>query len=124
MSVSDLCGLDFPAPAEIARLAENARTGRSEPFVGRGVPDSVLACVHGQWRLGDVLEAAEADDGEAAGCTELTKAGTPCKGRPGDDGLCAAHKGAADAAGTDQAAAEGSTEGEENGEAETAGAPA
>lgn len=25
-------------------------------------------------------------------CTERTKAGDPCKGRPGDDGLCAAHK--------------------------------
>jgi hypothetical protein len=30
------------------------------------------------------------------GCTELTKAGEPCKGTPGDDGLCAAHKKAAD----------------------------
>lgn len=27
-------------------------------------------------------------------CTELTKAGEPCKGRPGDDGRCAAHKDA------------------------------
>lgn len=25
-------------------------------------------------------------------CRETTKAGEPCKGRPGDDGLCAAHK--------------------------------
>jgi hypothetical protein len=25
-------------------------------------------------------------------CTETTKAGDPCQGRPGDDGLCAAHK--------------------------------
>jgi hypothetical protein len=25
-------------------------------------------------------------------CIKLTKAGEPCKGRPGDDGLCAAHK--------------------------------
>ncbi len=32
-------------------------------------------------------------------CTELTKAGNPCQGTPGDDGLCAAHKpkGEADA---------------------------
>jgi hypothetical protein len=29
---------------------------------------------------------------EAGACTELTKAGEPCKGRPGDDGRCAAHK--------------------------------
>jgi hypothetical protein len=28
-------------------------------------------------------------------CTELTKAREPCKGTPGDDGLCAAHKKAA-----------------------------
>jgi hypothetical protein len=25
-------------------------------------------------------------------CTGTTKAGEPCKGRPGDDGRCAAHK--------------------------------
>lgn len=31
---------------------------------------------------------------EERACTELTKAGEPCKGRPGDDGLCAAHKDA------------------------------
>lgn len=29
-------------------------------------------------------------------CTETTKAGEPCKGTPGDDGLCAAHKKTAD----------------------------
>jgi hypothetical protein len=36
-----------------------------------------------------------------AACTELTAAGEPCKGRPGADGLCAAHKrkGEDDAAG-------------------------
>lgn len=39
-----------------------------------------------------------------AACSELTKAGEPCKGRPGDDGLCAAHKGASDAADADQTA--------------------
>jgi hypothetical protein len=26
------------------------------------------------------------------GCTATTKSGEPCKGRPGDDGRCAAHK--------------------------------
>jgi hypothetical protein len=36
---------------------------------------------------------AEAPEREARACTELTKAGEPCKGTPGDDGLCAAHKG-------------------------------
>lgn len=107
MSVSDdFCQLDFPAPAEIARLAENARTGRYEAFVGRGLPDGVLACVHGSWRLGDVLDvaAAQAAAEDAPKCTELTKAGEPCKGKPGEDGLCAAHKGAGDAADADQAA--------------------
>lgn len=29
---------------------------------------------------------------EPRGCSELTAAGQPCKGRAGDDGLCAAHK--------------------------------
>lgn len=29
---------------------------------------------------------------EPPGCTGLTKSGDPCKGRPGDDGRCAAHK--------------------------------
>jgi len=29
---------------------------------------------------------------EPAGCKGTTKAGQPCKGRPGDDGFCAAHK--------------------------------
>lgn len=33
---------------------------------------------------------------EARACTETTKAGEPCKGTPGDDGLCAAHKKTAD----------------------------
>lgn len=37
-----------------------------------------------------------AADAEPRACTELTKAGEPCKGTPGDDGLCAAHKKAAD----------------------------
>ena len=29
---------------------------------------------------------------EPQACSATTKAGEPCKGRPGDDGLCAAHK--------------------------------
>lgn len=84
--MSDLCALDFPAADELARLAENAQTGRREPFVGSGDPDTVLACVHGSWRLGDVLEPAP------KACGGTTKAGDPCKGTPGPDGLCAAHK--------------------------------
>ena len=73
----------FPDAAELARLAENAQAGRREAFVGTGDPDTILACEHGEQRLGDVIKPA---------CTELTKAGEPCKGTPGPDGLCAAHK--------------------------------
>lgn len=84
--MSDVCTEHFPEPSELARLAENAQANRREPFVGTGDPDTVLQCAHGEWRLGDVT--APAPDG----CTELTKAGEPCKGTPGPDGLCAAHK--------------------------------
>ena len=87
-SVSDLCGC-FPAPAELARLAENAQAGRSAAFVGTGSPDTVLACPDGTWRLGDVLAEAE---GNGRACTGTTKDGAACKGRAGEDGRCAAHK--------------------------------
>jgi uncharacterized protein DUF5763 len=36
--------------------------------------------------------AAETGPEPERTCTATTKAGEPCKGRPGDDGLCAAHK--------------------------------
>jgi hypothetical protein len=107
----------FPAPAEIGRLAEIAATGRQAPFVGTGHPDTMLACEHGQVRLGDVLDALAAGEAEAevTGCTGTTKAGEPCQGRAGADGRCAAHKEANGEAGTDQAPqAQG---GEEGGEA-------
>jgi hypothetical protein len=87
--VSDLCEC-FPPAAELAALAERARRGETRAScAGDGSPDTVLACAHGQWRLGDVAAPP------AAACTELTKAGEPCKGTPGPDGLCAAHKSAA-----------------------------
>ena len=60
-----LCAVCFPAPAEMARLAENAQAGRREAFVGTGDAETVLACAHGGWRLGGILDAAEA--GAAAG---------------------------------------------------------
>lgn len=84
----------FPAAAEVARLAENAQAGRREAFVGTGDPDTVLACPHAEVRLGDVLDqvAAEQAAADAPTCTATTAKGDPCKGRPGDDGLCAAHK--------------------------------
>ena len=89
--MSDHCLECFPESAELARLAENAQAGRSEAFVGRGDPDTVLACAHGSWRLGDAI--AE----QPRACQATTAAGEPCKGRPGDDGFCAAHKPKEDA---------------------------
>lgn len=58
------CGDCLPPAAELARLAENAAAGRREPFVGTGAPGTVLACVHGAWRLGDVLDAAADETGD------------------------------------------------------------
>jgi hypothetical protein len=123
VSVSD-CGC-IPDAAELARLTENVQAGRYEAFVGTGDPDTVLSCPHGSWRLGDVLAAPP------KACTELTKAGTPCKGTPGDDGLCAAHKpkGDADAAALDpdppqeDPGGAGQGEGREAGQGEGQGAP-
>ena len=62
--MSELCAECLPAPAEVARLAENAQAGRAEAFVGTGDPETVLACAHGEWRLGDVLDAAEQSAGQ------------------------------------------------------------
>jgi len=93
--VSDLCGC-FPAPAELARLAENAQAGRSAAFVGTGSPDTVLACQHGSWLLLVALAEAAAQaalaEASARACTGTTKDGAACKGRAGEDGRCAAHK--------------------------------
>jgi len=84
--VSEACDECFPESAELARLAENAQAGRTEAFVGSGDPDTVLHCPHGEWRLGDAIAPPPRV------CAETTRAGEPCKGTPGDDGLCAAHK--------------------------------
>ena len=85
--MNDFCAECFPAPDVIAALAANAQATRAVlPHVGDGSPDTVLACAHGSWRLGDVTNPAP------AACSETTKAGEPCKGTPGPDGLCAAHK--------------------------------
>lgn len=67
---------------------------------GAAAPAGVVAPgIHSQ------PEPAAAPEPEPRTCTELTKAGQPCKGTPGDDGLCAAHKakGGDDAAGDLQA---------------------
>ena len=45
----------LPPPDELTRLAAKARTGPVQPFVGAGHPDTLLACVHGTWRLGDQI---------------------------------------------------------------------
>ncbi len=110
--MSDLCDC-FPAPAELARLQDCAQAGRAEAFVGTGHPDTVLQCAHGEWRLGDVTAPP------ARACTEVTKAGEPCKGTPGDDGLCAAHKARGEAdAGAVAAAVDPDPQAEEAADAE------
>lgn len=82
----EACGC-FPGAGELAVLADAARRGhRHIPFVGDGSLDTELGCEHGTVRLGDVLDAA------ARACSATTKAGEPCKGTAGADGLCAAHK--------------------------------
>lgn len=131
MNVSiDLC---FPAPAELARLAENAAAGRAEAFVGTGDPDTMLACPHGEWRLGDVLDAAAEEDGTEPPMFEdhpdlrcdcgqpvvrlaSTAAGVPGRWRKG----CAEHStGRKETAGVVQTQGEDSGE-TKAGEAETA----
>lgn len=87
--MSDLCEC-FPPPAELARLAENVTAGRREAFIGTGHPDTVLACEHGSWRLGDVLDEHAAS--LVPRCQATRADGEPCQGRPGSDGFCAAHK--------------------------------
>ena len=93
--MSDLCQIDLPGPGELARLAENAQAGRREAFVGTGHPDTMLACPHGTWRLGDILGAYEADqdDDEPAVCAGVKRDGKPCskQAKPGSR-FCAAHQ--------------------------------
>lgn len=98
--MSDLCEC-FPPVENLAVMAQTAQTGSPVPFVGTGDPDTVLSCVHGAWRLGDVTAPP------VPACTELTKAGEPCKGTPGPDGLCAAHKPKGDDAQEDAGGEEG-----------------
>lgn len=64
--------------------------------VVRGVsaPAGVIAPDH-------ISQPGQPAEPEPRACTELTKAGEPCKGTPGDDGLCAAHKPRADDAAPD-----------------------
>lgn len=54
-----------------------------------------------------VTEApALAEDEDAAGCSETTKAGEPCKAPPGEDGLCSAHRRQKEAGDADPGAVE------------------
>lgn len=66
-----------PDPADVFRTAEDAEDA-AEAGAAMGEPGNSIPL--------EELDAAERS------CSETTKAGTPCKGRPGDDGLCAAHK--------------------------------
>lgn len=52
---------------------------------GQAAPAGVIAPGH-------ISEPEPPAQPEPRKCTELTKAGNPCQGTPGDDGLCAAHK--------------------------------
>ena len=130
--MTDLCPECLPAPAEVARLTENAQAGRVEAFVGSGDPETVLACAHGEWRLGDVLDAAEAAAGGQPEFEEhpdlrcecgkpvvrlaSTAAGVPGRWRKG----CAEHStGRKEAAGTVQAQGQ---EGGQTGDGETGAA--
>lgn len=47
--------------------------------------------------VGQAVPGGIPDEPAPRACTELTKAGEPCKGTPGPDGLCAAHKPKGDA---------------------------
>jgi hypothetical protein len=80
----------WPEPERLGEFLKRARAGEhGVPVVGDGSPDTQIGCAHGRWRLGDLIGDVKPT------CTEATKAGDPCKGTPGPDGLCAAHKAAA-----------------------------
>jgi hypothetical protein len=87
--VSD-CGC-LPDAKVLKTLAARARNGGGAalPYVGDGSPGTAVGCAHGSWRLGDLTDPAPETP---TACTEQTKAGNPCQGTPGPDGLCAAHK--------------------------------
>lgn len=81
----------WPDPELLGSFVRRARDGEhGVPVVGDGSADTMIGCAHGTWRLGDLPGDVK------PACTEETKAGEPCKGTPGPDGLCAAHKKAAD----------------------------
>ncbi len=83
--MSDLCEGCFPPIEDIATLAGHARSGETRVgVVGDGSPETVIGCGHGSWKLGDLLPTE--------GCIKPKADGSPCKGRPGDDGLCGSHK--------------------------------
>jgi hypothetical protein len=82
---------------------------------GAAAPAGVIAEDH-------ISEPEPAAQPEPRRCTETTKAGNPCQGTPGDDGLCAAHKPKGDdgggSVGADQAQGGEAGEGEEKDDAE------
>jgi hypothetical protein len=102
------CIVQYPAaarpyPGEVPMPVHEAGVGVPDPgWRADPVPDSTQAPVPGPEfdvsREGFAALTPDIDRGAAAvpadggKCTELTKAGQPCKGRPGPDRRCAAHK--------------------------------
>jgi hypothetical protein len=100
------CIVQYPAaaapyPGEVAMPVHEAGVGVPDPG-WRPEPDSTQAPVPGPEfdvsREGCAALSPDIDRGSAAvpadsgQCTEPKKNGDPCKGRPGADGKCAAHK--------------------------------
>lgn len=80
---------EVPVPvheAGVAVVEPGLRPGPAGSDTQPGPYIDALAAEHDQEFEPDAAERS---------CSETTKAGTPCKGRAGDDGLCAAHKKAA-----------------------------
>ena len=90
--LAELCALCIPPLERLLELARRALAGEhAVPVVGDGSAGTEFGCEHGRWRLGDLLPELEAVAGPN-GCTKPKSDGSPCAGRAGEDGLCAAHK--------------------------------
>jgi hypothetical protein len=78
-----------PYPGEVAMPVHEAGVGvpdpgwRADPVPADAGPDPAAVAA---------MIAAKPETGGDRSCSETTKSGQPCKGRPGDDGRCAAHK--------------------------------
>ena len=86
------CG---PHEARLAAAAANEgqlATALREISASIGAPRELLELVASLQAKVTALEAAQAPAADAKACQAVTGTGEPCKGRPGDDGFCAAHK--------------------------------